>query len=263
MNILTEGQDSIREKLKLYLEEIKKRNPSYSLRALAVKLDINAGGLSSFLNRKKDFSPELIEKLVSQIIENPEERKDILNSYNESLIEKIKSKAQTSHYEYVVLQNDELEVIKNPLHYALLSLIETRDFHFDLLWISKKLDIEVTELEQMVNRLIKLKLVELTANNRLLRTVKRIKTSDDQLSNALQTMHEQMLDHSKKSLKSNNVIERDITSLTLPVNIDNLPKAKELIRKLQDDLMAILEDGEKTEVYQLLVCLTPVTKKSV
>lgn len=67
--------------MRTYLLNIKDRNPSFSLRSLAKKLQINPGGLSLFLNSKKDFSLEILEKIMTLVIDDPNEWYEFKRNY--------------------------------------------------------------------------------------------------------------------------------------------------------------------------------------
>ena len=255
-------QNYIRNLVKDHISNAKKKNPLFSMRAFAKKTGISVGGLSSFLSSKSDYSLEMLEKIVNAIVNSPEERKDILKEFNVNLLDKIKSRTQSSNYDYRVLKEEELSFIKDWYHYALLFLIRTSDFRLDILWISKRLGISSNEVELALARLIQLNLITINDDSSVTCTDNVIKTSDDVANQPLKIMHKQMLFLASQSLDKDPVDVRDITSLTLPINTKNLPKAKEILRKCQDDLMAILPDHEMNEVYHVLFSLYPVTKST-
>lgn len=254
-------QDHIRFLVKSHLANAKKKNPLFSLRAFAKKVSISAGGLSSFLAGKTDYSLEMLEKLVYETVSSPEERKDILQRYNTILIEQLRDLNKRKTIDSRVLRENEISFIQDWYHYALLFLIRTKDFKLDILWISKRLGISTGEVEAALSRLITLNLIKLNQDQTVALLENTVRTSDDVSSRALRIMHKQMLSLAAESIDHVPVHLRDITSITLPIDVSNLGKAKEIIRKCQDDLMTILPGSESTEVYQLLFCLYPVSKK--
>lgn len=56
--------------------------------------------------------------------------------------------------------------------------------------------------------------------------------------------------------------ERDITSMTMAIDVRKIQEAKKRIREFRKDMAAFLEEGEATEVYSLNVQFIPITKKS-
>lgn len=231
------------------------------MRAFAKKAGVSVGGLSSFLAGKTNYSLEMMEKLVNTIVTSPEERKDILKNYNYLLLENIREASQSSQYEYRLLKEEELAFIKDWYHYAILFLIQTKDFQLDILWIAKRLGISSEEVEFAMARLLHLKLVNMNEDGTISLTNNYVKTSDDVANTSLREMHKQMLGLAAHSLENDPVKVRDITSLTIPVNVKNIPKAKEIIRKCQDDLMNVLAVDERDEVYHVLFCLYPVSRQ--
>lgn len=253
-------QSYIRSLVKDHISTVKKRNPLFSMRAYAKKLGISVGGLSSFISGKTDYSVETLEKIVTDIIPSPEERKDILKEYNIYLLEKLTEKTKSSNYDYRLLKEDEIAFIKDWYHYAILFLIRTKDFKLDILWIAKRLGITSNEVELALSRLVHLNLITINSDQTVSLLNNAVKTSDDVSNNSLRIMHKQMLYLAGQSLDNDSVELRDIISLTLPVNTKNLPKAKEILRRCQDDLMALLPAEEMNEVYHALFALYPVSK---
>ncbi len=253
-------QSYIRVLVKNHISSVKKRNPLFSMRAYAKKLGISVGGLSSFLSGKADYSVETLEKLVTDIVVSPEERKDILKEYNIHLLDRLSARTKSSNYDYRLLKEDEMAFIKDWYHYAILFLIRTKDFKLDILWIAKRLSISSSEVELALSRLVHLKLIVINPDQTVTLQNNAVKTTDDVANNSLRIMHKQMLYLAGESLDNDPIDLRDVISLTLPVNLKNIPKAKEVLRRCQDDLMALLPDDEMSEVYHVLFALYPVSK---
>jgi hypothetical protein len=57
-------QTNLRHTLNGLLQTAQKSNSSYSLRALAKRLQVSSGGLCSFLQGKKQFSQPTIDKII-------------------------------------------------------------------------------------------------------------------------------------------------------------------------------------------------------
>ena len=80
-------RDCFRTELKDQLEELKKKNPRYSLRAMSRAFKISSGTLSEFLNEKRTFSLKKIETILGVT--------DLELVKTRELIRKIKSAALT------------------------------------------------------------------------------------------------------------------------------------------------------------------------
>ena len=103
-------------------------------------------------------------------------------------------------------------------------------------------------------------MIELDQDGAYARTKQRIRTTDDVLSMSLQKAHHQNLELGQEALIDVPVELRDFSAITMPASPHLLPKAKELIRKFQDDLSELLESESGTEVYKFCTQLFPLTK---
>lgn len=264
---MLDEQQQLREKVWALLNEAKKKNPKYSLRAMAKKIDLSPGYLSSFLQGKKAISPQTMEKIVHSLIKSPEERKDLLEHLNFELIERLKVKSTTSNYGNRTLTNEEILLLNEWHYYALRSLVSLDEFKLDLHWISNKLGIGLDAVDQALNRLVDMGILRIN-NGKVETTTQHLKTPDntelnDEMLKAMNRVHANAIDHARNSLTKIPRSERDITWVNIPCDEAKLEKARELIRKFQDDMMAFLEDGgNKNQVMRLTIQLCPVLEKS-
>lgn len=252
-------QSKVRELILDHLKSARKKNPRYSMRAFAKKAGVSVGGLSGFLSGKISYSLEMLERFVNLVAKTPEERNEILEKYNLLVIDKIKRVSEKNNVECRILQDEEMGLTKEWYHLAILFLIKTVDFRFDVAWIAKRLKISSEEVESALSRLLELKLVTKNEDGTIALTSYFVKTTPNVDSEYLRFMHKQMLEMASRSVTSDSVDISDFSSLTLPVSLRNLPKAKEIIRKCQDDLINVLMDEDMSEVYQLVFSLYPVT----
>lgn len=54
--------------------------------------------------------------------------------------------------------------------------------------------------------------------------------------------------------------ERDMTSMTMAIDVEKIPEARKLITKFRRDMCAFLEEGKQSRVYHLGIQLYPVSK---
>ena len=168
---------------------------------------------------------------------------------------------------YLQLSADQFRIIGEWYHLAILSLIRTKGFVSKPEWIAQRLGITEREATQAVERLKRLELIEISTRGVIRRTSASLRTSDDVAHLSIRRAHEQSLDLAKEALQKVPVGLRDFTSVTMPTSPKRLARAKELIRKFQDELSDILEDESdpnipRDEVYQFCVQLFPLTKVS-
>lgn len=259
-------QDFIRDRLKEHFEKSKGLNKSFSLRSFAKFLDLPHGSLSQFLAGKRNLSPPTLRTLVEKLTSSPEERKDLLEIVNRKEIERLRSESKqssTSNYDSQTLSNEEFNSIDEWYVYAVRTVLSLSTAQSDVGWVAQELGIEPSAVERALRTLFRLKLIKLNSDGKIVRTKKHIKTPDglkkkSEITPILRKIHDQHIQHSLHSLHSHDASLRDITWMNIPTNPAKLNQARELIRKCQDDILALLEDEETSVTYRLTVQLCPI-----
>lgn len=226
------------------------RNALYSMRAFARDLNLGVGSLSEVLSGKRELSKSNLLKVL-QNIELPPEQKS-------TLLKREAVKAQTSEDVHQLLLDDQFKLISDWYYIAILNLAKLKVNKAAPLWIAKRLNIEVYQSIEAIERLERLGLLKVI-KGRLLRTAQPLTTSSDLPSTAIRKHHAQNLLLAEKSLHRDPVHLREFASVTMPVNLKNLPKLKALLLKTRKKAADLLEDSHATEVYTLSFQLFPVT----
>ncbi len=115
------------------------------------------------------------------------------------------------------------------------------------------------ERKEALEKMIRTGLINETTGGRLRRSAPKYKTTDDVLNIALRKAHAHNLVMARESLEKIETPLRDFSSITLAMSPEKLPRAKEMIRKFQDDLADLVETGDRTEVYKMCIQLFPLT----
>ena len=237
-------------------------NPSYSLRAFAKKLAMSPGAVSELLKGQRRASLKVAEKIAEKLLLDPQERAYLFEQFP-SRLKRIPRHTGKNHVlKYRQLTSDQFEVVAEWQHFAILSLIETDNFKASPRFIADRLGISQVSSEQAFKRLVRLGLITKTEDDKYKLTSNGFRTSDDIASVSLSRAHHQNLEKAKNSLERDEVKTRDFTFITMAVNLELIPQAKEKIRKFQDEMSALLETGNRTEVYQMCVQLYPLSKVS-
>ena len=243
------------------LNQLKRQNPSFSLRSFSRRLGIHSGALSSILNGKRVVSRKLAERIASNLMLDPNERIDLLKLFpSKTLLAKRASSCGSLTTQHLKLSVDQFKLVAQWEHNAILALVTTKDQYVDVSAVAIRLGISETRTEHALDRLLELGLIERTQDGVLKRTCKQIRTTDGIADVSIRKAHEESLELAKTALFDLEVTERDISSITMAINIQNLAKAHELIRKFQDDLADLLENGDQTEVYRFTALLFPLTR---
>ena len=235
------------------LDERRKKNQSYSMRAFARDLSISSGRLSDIINRKYVPGAAVAERIIGSLELNEEERpkiRQLIESSHQSL--KLLGGAH-------LLQEAHYSIARDWYHYAILNLMETHDFQSDVAWIAGRLNLATEVVEDSLSKMLSYELIELK-DGKYVPTHKNITTTHGIPSEVIREGHRQVIMQSLDSLDIDPNELRDITSITLPVNVANLPRAKEMARDFRRKIATLLEDGEKTEVYNICVQIVPVTR---
>ena len=166
----------------------------------------------------------------------------------------------------IQLQNDQYYLVSDWHYYSILCLAETPDFQDNYQWIADRLQTSVAKVREAMERLLRLELLVYTKEGNLTCNEVELFTTEDIPNASLKMRHSDNLESAKESILKDDVLVRDFSFATLAVNPKKLPEAKKLIRKQQDELIALLESGERTEVYELCMQLFPrtnITKENI
>lgn len=236
----------------------KKANPAFSLRSFARILEIPSGRLSQLFSRKRNLTPSLGRKIALRLHLDPNKTQQLLKSIE--VERKLRRKNHISSIVYEPLDMDQFQTIADPLHFSILSLLETKDFLATVPAIARRLQIDSVEARAAVERLRRLGLIAGEAEIRLVKAA-GLTTSHDVSNSALQLAHKKVLEESIEALEAVAVEDRDITSITMAIDPKKIPEAKKRIRDFRRTLCDFLESGERTEVYRLNIQVIPLTMR--
>lgn len=246
-------QIEIRNRILSSLQQLQKNNSRFSLRAYAKRIGVSAGALSAMLNGKRTITKKMALKFVEKLSLDPQEKSELIGSFQKSTLQK------KNTIEYLKLTTDQFRLIADWEHFAILSLIKTKNFQSEPQWIATRLGVSITRVNQALTRLIDLKLVTRNSKGQLSRTKNNFRTSDDIIDFGLRKANDVSLDLARQSLYRDDIKDRDFSSITFAINPNKLAEAKILIRQCQDDLAHLLEAGSCTEVYRFSCQLYPLS----
>jgi uncharacterized protein (TIGR02147 family) len=262
-----------RKYLKNELEKRCRRNPLYSLRSYARDLGLSPGRLSDILKNKSGLSVAKA-RAIAKILEMSRQEADWFTTLVESSdarAKKNRTEAQKkiirmkdTNTKYLELDLDQFKVISAWQHLAIIDLIQTRGFNFDSVWIAKRLGISKIEVEQSLERLLRLGLLKTQTQNgktHLKAMDVTFSTPTDIPSDAIKTFHRQILEKALGAIDLQGVESRDFSCLTFPISKSLLPEAKKRIKKFRREFNQWVQDNkiEKEEVYSLGIYLFSLT----
>lgn len=260
MSETTFYQKCLREELQRRCE----RNPRYSIRAFARALKVDVGALSKILSGKQIPSMKIAQALLAALDITLEEQEAFLGSLTEK--QKARNLQRRSPAFRSVLTGippkelsiDLYRVIADWHHVAILELTFIEGFQNGPRWIAKKLGISVVEAKLAVQRLLDLGLLEENAGQ-LKKSGESFTTADKGLSTpALRKNQKQFMEKAIYSLENDPITDRSVTSMTMAIDPEKLPIARQMIREFKQTLCQFLESGKRTRVYNLGVALCPI-----
>ncbi len=220
------------------------------MRMFAQQIGISSGRLSELMSGKRRMTARMAHQISVKLLLTSSERNGLLNSVG---------KIQTSVDQYEPLSADAFYSLADWQHFAILNLMDTDDFQSSFEWVAERLAISESQARESVQRLARLNLIVIQGNRWLKRNT-NLTTTHDIESLALRISHRQSLEKVLTALDDVPLHLRDITSITMAVDLKRLPEAKEMIKKFRRELCAFLESGDaKEEVYDFNLQLIPVT----
>lgn len=235
------------------------KNPSYSLRAFAKSLGISHTALSLIFSGKRDINSKLIAKVADKLDLSFRQRKLFLAEHNHGLTSKDNENTEET---FNLIDEDQFNLISEWQHYAILSLLETKDFKMDYDWIAKRLGISSLLAKSSIERLFRLKLIAKNSKGKWEQAGGYIRPNNNQSTAARKAFHQQLIKQAYKSLKNDPFELRNHSAITFAMNPKDIPYAMERLKKFRIELSEELENmSTKEEVYNLCLQLFPVSRR--
>jgi uncharacterized protein (TIGR02147 family) len=249
-------QSELQKIIQHRLNQAQLKNPRFTLRAMAKKMELSSGALSEILSGKRVVASKLAQKICSKLDIDLHEKSRI---FYEPELAKDREKNKIGSEEIYQLSQDQFAMLSQWPHFALLSLLNTKGCQHNVDWMAERLGLSKKTLGEVLARLLRLDLVRYDQHGKLLRTKKSLKTTDDLVSYSVRKSHLGDMELAKSLLDKVGVQHRDYTSISIPTDLKTLNKAKTLIRKFQDEMMNLLWTAEADQVYKMSVYLYPLT----
>lgn len=240
------------------LEVRRKKNPAYSLRAFARSLNLPAASLSQIMLGKRPLTLKTAMRIADRFDLSPNERQAFLSSV---VWQGASNDSPQDAKSYTELEAETFAIISDWYHYAILSLGEIKPNFCDAKWIAKQLGITQVQARGALDRLFKLGFIKKVGPRGYTQCAPPLDIQCASKLMALRKYHRQNLSLAEKALDDEPIPLRDFNSMTMAIDPDKIPLAKEAIRKFRDTIATILETGDKRRVYTLAIQLFPISKK--
>lgn len=237
------------EKFRLYLqsefEKRKSHNSSYSLRAYAKSLDIHASCLSVILRGKRPLTNTLVERFLEKLSLNEDNLNQLYKGEN---------------YQYELLPIDVVSLLSDWKHDAVLELIKFEDFRYDEKWMASVLDISITEIQITIERLVRLKLVEIRDHQLILLQENNEVEVDKVTTAALKNYQIDALKNSRFAIENIDIEKRYHGTSVIAIDEKDLPLAKSMLRDFRKKFSHNIQNKNLNKVYQLNIGFYPLSK---
>lgn len=228
-----------------------KKNPAYSLRAYSNYLEVDQSNLSKILRGQKGFSPEFAKSVSLKLGLKPSE---MTNLFTEG------TRAMPG---FLSISDDELELISEWYHFAILELAKTKGFEFNEHTIASRLMIHIEEVRAAVQRLQRLGFVQIVEGTLKVLAPNTNWSNTKMTSVARRHYQRQLIEKSLDAIDHIPFELRYNGSQTVAINPARIPEFKQKLETMREEIAEFLQaDGESdlTEVYQYIFALFPLTK---
>lgn len=263
-----ESGPSYRQILKDEFAYRTEQNNAYSLRAFARDLSIQPSQLSEILNGKVGLggkkSLEIAKKLglnekdsqlFKALVEKEHGRSQQIKEHAQNIVE-----FNEFSDNFTPLSDDTFKPISDWYHFAILSTMELDHYDGTLEFIVNQLGLTISEVEEAIKRFLKLDVVDIK-DGKFIKAKDFMPTTTHNIpSNTLKRFHKQHLQKSMSIIDEVAVELRDITTMTMTMDLSRMKEAKELIKEFRRNFCKIMETGNKKQVYNLNIQFIPLTK---
>lgn len=228
-----------------FYDRAKRKNPRYSKRSFAQKLDLSAGALSEILSGKRKLSAQRALRILKRI--------GVKDSELESLTVLM---GLQKNLRSAPLRPDLYEFLGSWRHWATLSLVGL-DSRPDAQEIAKRLNLTTAAAEAAIEDLERAGLL-CRGPDGLTRLDEHLTTSDGPSDERLRTHHLSSLELTMNALQNIPSPRRDSTSITFTATPQQFRIIRDEIRLLHEKIAALSAAVPKEQSYHLTINLFPL-----
>ncbi len=226
----------------------KQKNPAYSQRAFANSLNVDQSHLSKVIRGVRPPSQNFILSAGQALDLSPKMIRQFLN--------KSKLPVKTNYFK---VEHEYL--ISNWRHFAILELTKTIYFKPDPNWIAYKLNTPVSEIKDILKRLVALGYLDTSCSPWKVLSPNNSWTNMTSSSSTKKRLQKSLLKKSINSLDETEFKLRENASLTVQCSPEELPIIKQMFLEFRTHVDQYLEEtGPHTDVYQMVLGFFPLTK---
>lgn len=241
-----------------------KKNPAYSLRAFARAMGLNHSVVSRMLKQKRSLPRSKGEYLAEKLNLSPIEKRQFLLSarLGQPNLKSLADLPDTQISSQILEEELHYRIISEWEYFAVFELLETPDKFRSSVAIAKRLGISKKRAEFVVGELLSAKLIA-KKNGRLVKSVDTLESTIDLPSSALRLAHRELLRLGIEKIEQYPLDERYYSTMTATIDPSRLKDLRTLYREFIKKVSTLLEDGERTEVFQIGFHAFPLSDMSL
>lgn len=249
------------QKIKEEFSQKQRRSPKYSLRGYARYLGVHPATLSLVLKGKRPLPVRDSMLIADKMQLGPKERTLFFESLYKTRIRLDEIQISPVDESIIIDGESYFNVIAEWEHYAVLTLFDLSEFIPTIPEISRLLKLTSVRTDVVLNNLMNCGLIR-HGEHGLEKAQCRVRTTEDIKNAAIQKSHIETMEMGIEKIQSVGNDMRDFSSVTIAVNPEKLTEAKTIIREFRQKMAALLEEGHRSEVYQLGIQLYPLTENT-
>ncbi len=245
-----------RRYLQDFYTECNLRNPKFSLRAFAAKLELNVSNIVRIINGERNLSVSSLERIINylKLREREAEYFTLIVKYNQS---KNNSEKQTLYEQVLLFRKTRLrnlgqehdEYFSNWHNVALRELLNVLTTPATSKQLSAMLipSPKPNEIRKSLNLLQKLGLINKNSDGTFSLTEQMLSTPNEWTGTAIHLFQIAMAELGKQALDRFPKNQRDISTLTLSLSEEGLVKIKDILKKARGEILEIANADKKPD----------------
>jgi len=255
--------------LKEVLSDRMKKNPAFSLRALAKSFECAPSTLSEVIKGKKNLSLESAQTISNKLSFKPEEAEyfsllvQLEKTKNPEIKERILNSLMKINPRQIKLSLDvdQFKFFSDWYHIAIIQMTFSEDGLLSPEIIANKLQINATDADLALTRLLRLKVLTIDQDNRYRATKKNSIIESSAPNTALQKYHHQIWDKAKAAIEKQTNEEKFVGTETFSFDSEQMAEAKQILNDAFDKILALAKKGKKKkDVYTMGIHFFNLTK---
>lgn len=261
--------DSYREILNKEFEKRNLANPRYSWGAFSKQIGLSPSQLHDILKGRHGISRHKAEA-VAQRLRLSEVKMALFCTLVESEHARSKKTREQAKIKLQIIKNklmfkkmstDRFSLISEWYHFAILELLEHKEFQPKIEWIANQLVLTLDQVTSAIDCLERLGLLKRQGND--WKSTEDFSLVGNQIpSKAIRKYHHEILTKAKMALEQQSYNRREFQAATLSLSTKDLPEAKKMIEDfLRNFGQRFHPSNDKDAVYNLSLQLFSLTKE--